>query len=651
LASRRSALTLLLLGAAATSVVAQGPDTSAFVRVISAETLRKAGVIRLSEVLRLVDDWDAATQDEFFWTVTPAGGPQPGAPRWVVLVDGQRKDLELLGIASLARLPVPLETIDRVELRRTAVLAGGELVTGGVIHFHTRDPQSGLSAAGWATTGSEIGDPGPYAFTPLATPNVDRLGNDGSGRVAFRRGSWFVEAALQVGKQNPTDPAIVDRYAEASRGEDRVQSTLLAPSARAGLRLPTSSHTLSFGHSRARDFLPLAPVAGELAVTERYSQLALDGLFGTTARRSLRYYASWSSNRAAERRSALPIPFAFRLVTLTAGAEASHRGSPGTITAGARVRHLRADAPQAIRVDRLTIGSVYGELGWTRSRLGSPVLAAEISVSEGEAGLAVALRNRGRLGRRSTLDVSVSYARPVHAADNTLWAWTERGYPLVDEAGIGATVAGPLRRPSQLALDLGVRTGLTAWSWVEVEGLWRRHDDLTLAERTLSFNPADRSFAGPADVVTDAGGQVAGGVITAAARAARVAARVGYRYQRAVAGDERFRSAQATIPRHSLRYSLELTPVDGLDLWSMLEYRSATSWREFEPVAAASGGAYQARVPASVGLDVAVQKWLWNQRIRAHLGFRNLLGSTIRYHPAGSALEPRMYVQFEGRGP
>jgi hypothetical protein len=651
MAARLSGLILLLLAAVAGRAPAQVVDSSPFTRVITAETLRKAGVVRLAELLRLVDDWDATTQDEFVWSVTPTGGAPPGTPRWLVLVDGQRMELDLLGVASLARLPVPLETIERVDVVRTAALAAGELATAGVIHVHTREPRPGVSAAGWATTGSEIGDPGPFAFTPLATPNVDRIGNDASGRLAYRGNRWFVDAGLQVGKHNSTDPAIADRYLAASREEGRARSTVLAPVARLGIRLPASRHTLSLRHSRAREFLPLEPVAGELAVTERYSHLGLDGTVDVDGSKSLRYYAAWTNNRAEERRAALPTAFAWQAVTLTAGAEATTPVRSAKVIVGARARHVRADAAQPIDRDRLTIGSLYGELVLDPARVGGFAVSAELSTSEGEVGVATAVRNRWRTGRHTTIDVSASYARPVHASDNSIWAWTDRGYSLLRETGVAAAISGPVSRPSRLALDLGATAALTAWSRIRLEGFWRRHDDLTLMERTLGFNPVDASFSGPADVVTDAEGQVAGGFVTAEARGDRLTVRIGYAHQRPIAGDARFRSGQATLPRHKLRSTIEVTPAAGLEVWSLLEYRSATSWREFEPVEAQTGGLYRSRVPASVGLDVAIQKWLWKRRLRTHLGFKNVFGSTIRYHPAGATAGPRMYVQFEARAP
>jgi hypothetical protein len=266
-------------------------------------------------------------------------------------------------------------------------------------------------------------------------------------------------------------------------------------------------------------------------------------------------------------------------------------------------------------------------------------------------GLGAALRSRWRRGPKAALDLSLSYLRPTRSSDNSIWAWNERGYPLLAETGVTTTVAGPLRRSGQLGIDLGLASAVTAWSWLRLEGFWRRYTDLALVERVLSLDPVDHSFGGPADLATGSGGQIAGGLITASLGRKGVASRISYRFQQAFAGDDRFRSGQATIPNHRIRHSLEVSVASGLDLWSMLEYRSATRWRDFDSVEAQTGGAYQAEVPGWAAFDIAIQKWLWKRRLRAHLGFRNVLGAEVRYHPAGSTIGPRMYVQVEGAVP
>jgi hypothetical protein len=50
-------------------------------------------------------------------------------------------------------------------------------------------------------------------------------------------------------------------------------------------------------------------------------------------------------------------------------------------------------------------------------------------------------------------------------------------------------------------------------------------------------------------------------------------------------------------------------------------------------------------------LDLAIQKWLWDERLRVNLGLRNILGADLRYHPPGATFAPAAIAQLEARLP
>ena len=51
----------------------------------------------------------------------------------------------------------------------------------------------------------------------------------------------------------------------------------------------------------------------------------------------------------------------------------------------------------------------------------------------------------------------MSYERTSRGEDNTIWAWTDRGYDLLQKSGIDFEVAGEPRSPARLGADLLVR--------------------------------------------------------------------------------------------------------------------------------------------------------------------------------------------------
>jgi hypothetical protein len=96
---------------------------------------------------------------------------------------------------------------------------------------------------------------------------------------------------------------------------------------------------------------------------------------------------------------------------------------------------------------------------------------------------------------------------------------------------------------------------------------------------------------------------------------------------------------------------MEYVPVEGLDLWMMGGYRGAARQREFTAVEVESSGRYRARVDHALTIDLAIQKRVWDDRLRAHFGVRNLLGADLLYHPAGATFGPTAIVQLEGTLP
>ena len=646
MASRFPALTLALGCAIVGSGTAQErADSTVLTQVIEGHTLRQAGVVRVADLLTLLDDWDPATIDELTWQAQPAGAAPLADARWMVLVDGQRLDLDLFGTTSLNRLPLPLGVIERVEVTRTPLIAGGDLATYGVIHFHTIEGSRGFRGGVWGTTGSEINDPGPFAVTPRATPNVDRIGNDLSGDVAYGGRGWSVAGGLRFGRHNFTDPAIVTRYGSAA-GDLGVKVTLVGGWGRAGVRTARGRHDLLVLRSRLDDHLPLDPFATELAVREQFTHVGASGTLDAGRRTAISYTASWSANDAAARGSAA-MPFAWRAEVAALGGEVAATAGSLSLTSGARVRRIAVNAARPIDDDRLLLGTVYGSAAITRWAL-APVLRGAVTLAEGEAGVAAALGSRWRPAPGWLAQGELSFTRAVRATDNSIWGWAHRGDSLLTNPGLPITQDGPLRRLSVAGADLAL--GRTAEARVNVRFtvLWRGYGGATITRQELAPVPITGTFAGPAEVVTDGSGQVLGGLGQAVVRLGRRSRMtVAYRLAGAVEGDDAFRAAAATVPVHALRSTVAVSPAPGLDLWGMITWRSSTTWEDYTGVEAVTDGAYRARVPGWVNLDLAVQKWFWHRRLRLHGGFRNVFGATVRYHPAGAELGSRFLLQGE----
>ncbi|MEZ0332375.1 MAG: hypothetical protein ACAI18_00075, partial [Gemmatimonadales bacterium] len=119
---------LLSVGLRVAALAAQeGADSFPSTRIVTGETLRRAGASRLSDVLLVAGRWHVATVDGFTWDASPLGGSPFVPARWIVLVDGRRMDVDLFGHTSLDRLGIPLDRISYIELADLPRLEAGSL--------------------------------------------------------------------------------------------------------------------------------------------------------------------------------------------------------------------------------------------------------------------------------------------------------------------------------------------------------------------------------------------------------------------------------------------------------------------------------------------------------------------------------------------
>jgi hypothetical protein len=321
-------------------------------------------------------------------------------------------------------------------------------------------------------------------------------------------------------------------------------------------------------------------------------------------------------------------------------------------TAGVRLRRLTARGPDPLSHPTISLATAYAELTLGRERATAPVVAAALTGGDGETGLGAVVSRTWRLRAGSKLETIIAYERAVRAEETDIWAWTERGYRLFEDAGAEVEILGERRGPERLSGN--VRWSLQAGRNVRLiaRGFYRLDRRLALERARLHFVPASESFEGPVALVHGAGGEMAGGSVELELSAMRtLVVRASWWYGAPVGGDTLYREARAAVPRHGVRMTSEWVPVTGLELWLSAAWRSASRWAAFEPIEAETGGRYRSEVGQALVLDLAIAKRLWDGRLGVQAAVRNLLGADLRYHPAGATFAPTAVVRFEGKLP
>ena len=618
-------------------------------QVITGEEIRAAGLVRLGELIDLVDGWTVISLDGLRQRSSPLHGGLGGDAAWELWVDGHPVDFDVLGVRMLNRLPVLLQDVDSVEVVRGPASTRGPLAAEGRVHVHTRRPKRGIHGRLAYWTGNETGDPGPFKYIGNDGYNVDHLGPDievtGEGGRAW--GGFRAQGLSRI--HFPTYRAVRDRLQEQlpSSGGARTypKTELLGAAVQMRWTGERGEHGLWGGVSELGDFLFLEPYLREVPARSLFARLGARGHLALAPDVRASYYTSATVNRLSEWSADVGIDPSLRVVTYRAGLEASGRMARLDGRLGAYVQHDVAEASVDLADPTYTVTTLYAAATHRH-----PGVEPSVTLQARLDGENVALQGLLAVAlRRSGWTWTTWLAYDEHLFDDThrLWRWTRRGYPLLDTLGVPYVLGEAYDEHRVLALETAVEVQ-RGTAWTASTGAFIRHyRRLTLEDRMLThYDEAWRHFDGVTVLKDGAGGTVAGGYAGLRRRwGPRLRQHLFISVQHAIRGDRLFTEAWRSRPVLEARTRAAFRAAPTFTLYSSLAYRSGTRWPGLGGAERLSDGSYRDAVPAALVADVAATKWLWERRLRGTLGVRNVLGEAYRQHPLGGAFPLSLRVQ------
>lgn len=643
----RAVIASLVLALSASPLIAQREAYRPLARqVITAETLRLAGVRSLSDILPLIDDWNSTSIDGFTWQASPQGLSSFGRPTWSVMLDGQVIELNIFGVQSLNRIPLTPGQIDSVVVVTTPELQNGVMADGGVIHIYSRRPGRRLRVQAQLGTANETGDPGPFRFTELATPNIDRIGTSVSGAVAYGWTGAYAEVGGLWQEHFVTEPRIRRRNMDISIGAPIIKQSaisLMAGAAAAGGR-----HNLFVGRSWTRDYYFLKQYGREVPVESPYTHAGVDGTLPLSRRNDFRYRAAYTSNALEKHDNALDLDFDWRQDRWLAQIELARRARSYRATLGLGLTGANAKTGYDLSEDAFTLFELYGEAVYDLGPNTRQTVDVKLTSSEGEVALKAALAHQTRLASAHRIEAVFSYLERLPEEDGRIWYWHRRGYGFLPDNGVDVVVKGGLRKTRTIGADLNWVARLGRGVDLRLGGYVRWLSRLALEEQLFAFDSTSGAFSGPVLLESNQDGELGGAQVGLDWRASQLFGLSSYyRFQDILGGRRLFEATWRTVPRHKLRVTATFTPWSSVGIWAMLLYRSSSEWSDYEAAASQTSGLYNSRVAEAWSVELALQKWFWGRRARLHLLFRNIANDAVPLHPIGAAYGLTFAVQGE----
>jgi len=664
----------LLLGAPDRDAAAD-----AGIEVITASEIQSAGLTRLGDILLLADSWTVGTRDGFDWRASPNGLSTSREQGWGVMVDGQTMNIRLYDSINLNLLPIPLALVDSVEVISLPTLYRGVFTDRGLIHIHTRRPAPGPSLLGEIMAGNETGDPGPYAYTGLATPNVDAIGPDATIAIGYDHSGVYAQATASTGVHFFRDPAMLERNSAilgppantrlpniSPPGRPMTHSALgrlgfddvspgmrkLSASLRTGVDRSFGRHEQFAGYTETeRYFLFVKPLGRAIPVNSRFVHTGLNGVFAFTSGAMISYRLKYSSHRLEKYPNALDADLDWEARVFSSNIEGRASRDHLSITGGFGWERLAPPSRYALLDDAVVTRRLYTRLQFEPTQKTRQIVGLSAISREGRTAFQSFLTTDWYFHPDHSLQAHLSFSERLLKDDLGIWYWSRQGFVVQGDRGLISGITSHREKSSLFTADLNWQADVRPTINISSTASVRYFDDLYFETQAFVFDSTDCSFSSP---VFGHGGHV--GTIARAQIIARhqiasgLSHRLSYSYQTDIAGGAVFKQAWDTVPQHRASYRMTCRSTKNVDLWGMLSYLSSSTWADYTLIdgesceSTGTRTVYRSTVDSSLMLDLQVQKWFWQRRLKGELLCRNVWNGDVRYHPIGASFDLTFYV-------
>ncbi|MBT5267856.1 MAG: hypothetical protein HOL70_00235, partial [Candidatus Marinimicrobia bacterium] len=195
-----------------------------FSRVVSREELAQAGVLRISDVLALVETWQVSSLSGYLHQTSVNSLSPYGQELLAVYLDGQEITPDLLNMVNLESIPLDVSAIDSIVFTSIPKrMKGGALTSGGSINIYSLRKVANIALK----LGNETGEPGPYRYTDRLTPNIDTIGPLANFAVAIPISSFYINSYANGQIFMFTDQTVHRRNQDLLEGQPNVKRWLI----------------------------------------------------------------------------------------------------------------------------------------------------------------------------------------------------------------------------------------------------------------------------------------------------------------------------------------------------------------------------------------------------------------------------------------
>lgn len=188
-------------------------QSTAFNTVYTKQELLQRGIYRPSDVVHLLPGWYSYSTDGYTRIMSNHSYNYYPGQHWAILINEQPINPLFYEGLSLNDFPLDIHQVDSIVISDSYLTADHVLLQNVVRFFTSRPLNPSVTAIGSASLGNEINDPGPFKYTSLNSPNIDRLGPDVSFGLTSQKSPFLIQGIINH-KEHPLSDQNVLRRTE-----------------------------------------------------------------------------------------------------------------------------------------------------------------------------------------------------------------------------------------------------------------------------------------------------------------------------------------------------------------------------------------------------------------------------------------------------
>lgn len=612
-------------------------------RVITADQIKSNGCINISDMLKLNTNWDYYTVDgvNYSFTINNLSGFDESG--FGLMINGQPVDLSYIEQQNIDLLPFTIDQIDSVLVVDTPQMYRGVFTRTGLIDIYIRQPQEGFSVSAVQSIGNETGDPGPYAYTPYTTANVDKLGYLAGLNFNSLGNNWKLAANFKYRENFTTDKQIRRRILNSS-ADDKAQ--LIGTSMNLSFDLLKGTHQIFFAYTQHDEFTLLPLLGNEIPATRIFRHIGIDGTFEINRNLSFNYFMKDGLNDFIDRDNYLGLDYDLRLKTFTGRIEGNYKFNKNLVATG--IEYEKRDGNRSgFNNDELFLFiKFYTDLHFYLTHSLEQSIGF-YSVKNEERLYYNGYLNTTWIFGRTKLSLNTAYSEFDLLQQNNYWSWSINSQSNIQpelEYLPGVTNT----KMKLYSIDLFLESTVSNSIDFQISGNFRYFKDYFIENSNYTYNREKGSISGNIEFAENQNLKVAGGTFKISQKLTEtIQQQLSYSYTRTISGTNEIKDQWKVIPIHKILYHLNFVPFDDFGINSTVRYNSEKFWTSYKFVDLVSVNKFRSTIDNQLLVDLSFYKWFWGKQIWTNLMIKNIFNQPEYYHPLGAHLDLRFYLQVQ----